>query len=80
MSRDILHLLVDRLPEEELPSAQRFLQFLAASPAFRAALAAPADDEAVTGADAEAISRAEEDIRAGRVASHDDVLTEFGLQ
>jgi len=80
MSRNTLHDLVDRLPEDELPSAQRFLEYLATSPAYRAALAAPADDEPVTEADAEAISKARDDIRAGRVSSHDDVLREFGLR
>jgi len=80
MSRDVLHSLVDRLPDEELSAAQRFLEFLAASPAYRAALAAPADDEPVTAGDAQAIARAREGVRAGRVVSHEDVLREFGLQ
>ena len=54
MSRDTLHGLVDRIPEEELPAAKRYLEYLAVSPS--------------------------EDIRAGRVASHTDVLREFGLR
>jgi hypothetical protein len=48
MSRDTLHSLVDRIPEEELPAAQRFLEYLAVSPAYRAALCAAPDDEPVT--------------------------------
>jgi len=31
MSRDTLHDLVDRIPEEELPAARRFLEYLAVS-------------------------------------------------
>jgi len=78
MTRDTLHSLVDRIPDGELPTARRFLEYLASSPAYRAALAAPPDDEAVTPGDAEAIAKTEEDVRAGRVVSQDDVLREFG--
>jgi len=79
MSRDTLHDLVDRIPEEELPAAMRFLEYLAASPAYRAALSAPVDDEPVTQGDAAAIARVHEEIRAGQVVSHDDLLREFAV-
>jgi hypothetical protein len=78
MSRYILHQLIDRIPEEELSAAQRFLEYLAVSPAHRAALSAPPDDEPVTEGDAAAIARAQEEVRSGKVVSHDDVLREFG--
>ena len=58
MSRDTLHDLVDRIPEEELPTAKRFLEYLAISPAYRAALSAPIDDEPVTEGDVAAMARA----------------------
>jgi hypothetical protein len=45
MSRDALHDLVDRISEHDLTAAQRYLEYLAASPAYRAAVAAPPDDE-----------------------------------
>ena len=80
MSRDTLHDLVDRIPEEELPAAQRFLEYLAVSPAYRAALSAPPDDEPMTEADAAAISRARDEVRAGKVIVHDEILREFGLR
>jgi len=79
MSREALHHLIDRIPEAELPAAQRFLEYLASKPAYRA-LAAPPDDEPVTSSDAEAIAKAREDLRAGRSVSHDDVLREFGVR
>ena len=44
------------------------------SPAYRAALSAAVD------ADAVAIHQAREDVRTGRVTAHDDVLREFGLR
>lgn len=80
MSREMLHELIDRIPDGELPAAQRFLEYLASNPAYRAALAAPPDDEPVTSGDAEAIQKAGEDVRAGRTLSHDEVLREFGLR
>lgn len=80
MTRDSLHQLIDRLPETELSAAQRFLEYLASSPACRTALLAPVDDEPVTKGDAEAIARARADVEAGRFVSHDEVLREFGLQ
>jgi hypothetical protein len=80
MSRDPLHELIDRLPEDELLAAQRFLEFLASSPAYRAALCAPPDDEPITEADAIALSSVREELRAGKVVSHDEILREFGLR
>ncbi len=80
MSRQTLHELVDRIPEEELPTAQRFLEYLAVSPAYRAALSAPPDDEPVTEGDAAAIARAQGEIRTGQIVSHEDVLRDFGLR
>jgi hypothetical protein len=40
MSRDALHDLIDRIPEEELLAARRFLEHLAVSRIHRAALLA----------------------------------------
>jgi hypothetical protein len=80
MSRDTLHDLVDRIPEEEFPAAQRFLEYLVVNPAWRAALSAPPDDEPVTDADVAAIARARDEVRAGKVTSHEEILREFGLR
>jgi hypothetical protein len=80
MSRDTLHDLVDRIPEDELPAAKRFLEYLAVSPAYRAAFFAPPDDEPVTEADVTAIARARDEVRAGKAISHDEILREFGLR
>jgi predicted transcriptional regulator len=53
---------------------------LVVSPAYRAALSAPLDDEPLTQADVAAIARARDEVRAGKVVSHDEVLREFGLR
>lgn len=79
MGRDALHDLVDRIPEEELVAAKRSLEYLVVGPAYRAALSAPPDDEPVTEADAAAIGRTRDELRAGNVISHDAILREFGL-
>jgi hypothetical protein len=80
MSRDTLHSLVDRIPEGELAAAERYLEFLALSPAYHAARTAPPDDEPVTEGDADAIRRALDELKAGKISSHEDVLREFGLR
>ena len=79
MSREPLYELIDRIPEEELPAAKRFLEYLLVNPAYRAALTASPDDEPVTEADAAAIARARNEVRLGKVVSHDEILREFGL-
>jgi hypothetical protein len=80
MTREALHELIDRIPENDIVAAQRLLEHLARSAPFRAAMSAPIDDEAVTAGDVEAIARAQRDLQADRVVSHDDVLREFGLR
>jgi hypothetical protein len=79
MSRDALYDLIDRIPEDELLAAKRFLEYLLVSPAYRTALTASPDDESVTEADAAAIARARNEVRLGKVVSHDEILREFGL-
>ena len=80
MNRDTLHDLIDRLPEEELPAAKRFLEYLAVSPAYRTALSVPLDDEPVTEGDISAIERARDEVRDGEVVPYDEILREFGLR
>ena len=80
MSRHALHELVDRIPEEEISAAQRFLEHLAVSPAYRTALSSPPDDEPVSAGDADAIRRAQEELRIGKIVPHGDVPREFGLK
>jgi hypothetical protein len=66
--RRTLHVLVDRISEEELVAAHRFLEYLAVSPAYRQLPSAPPDDEPVTEGDAAAIARAQEEIRTGKLS------------
>lgn len=80
MLRDTLHDLVNRIPDEELRAAKRFLEYLATSPAYRTALSAGQDDEPVTEGDARAIEQARDDVSQGSVVAHEEILREFGLR
>ena len=80
MTREALHELIDRLPEDEIAAAQRFLAYLATGALFRATHSAPPDDEPVTRGDMESIARARSDVQAGRVVSHEEILREFGVR
>lgn len=77
MNREILHRLLDGVPDVDLPSVKRYLESLRGGAAIRAARLAPIDDEAVTPGDAAAMARTDEEIRNGNVSSHGDVLAEF---
>jgi predicted transcriptional regulator len=79
MAREVLHQLVDRIPEAKISAAQRFPENLAAGAALRAALAASPDDELVADGDADAIARARADLDAGKVVPHEEILREFGI-
>jgi len=58
----------------------RYLEYLATSQVYRAALAAAPDDEPVTEGDAQAIERTAVEIRAGKVVEHQEILREFGIE
>lgn len=67
-----VHALIDDLPSQELPVAERFLQFLrdaGSDPVLRALAAAPEDDEAFTDEDASAVREARSAIARGDVVS-----------
>jgi O6-methylguanine-DNA--protein-cysteine methyltransferase len=69
-----LHRLIDELPESAVPKAAEFLEELSDELAgLPASLRdAPWDDEPETPEEQEAVRQALEDIRAGRVVSHEE--------
>jgi hypothetical protein len=77
-TREQLHRLVDDLPSRELSAAARYLQFLQSGQQHETLppeLAnAPLDDEPETPEEAAAVAEAWEDVAAGRVLSHAEVL------
>jgi hypothetical protein len=74
-----LHDLVDRLPDESTDAALRVLAGLAADPALNALLVAPLDDEPYTGQqrreDAETIAA----IERGEGITTDELSRQLGL-
>lgn len=75
--RTTLHTLVDELPEQEIPAARRFLEFLRQQPSddpLRRALDnAPLDDEELTAEDLAAIREGLEEKVRGEVIPHEEV-------
>lgn len=82
-TKERIHRLVDALPEEELKTAERMLEGLAAlalsDPVARALALAPEDDEPVTEEEAAAIEEGERDVAEGRVVTADEVRARLGL-
>ncbi len=75
-TRQVLHTLVDEIPEGELAAVKRFLECLLqqAEDPLRAFLnAAPWDDESVTDEDRLAIQQGLAEKTNGEVVSHEDI-------
>ena len=80
-AKERLYQLVDRIPEGEVRTAERFLEYLSASddPVLRSLMNAPEDDEPTTPEEEEAVRESLEDIEAGRVQTLEEVREELGL-
>lgn len=73
--RERLHELVEDLPESEVYAALRFVEYLRRSdddPVLKALRDALPDDEPLTEEDLAALQEAYEDLRQGRVVSHEE--------
>ena len=81
ITREELRGLVDKLPDSELGTARRFLEYLryTADPVLRAFLDAPEDDEPETEEERAAVLKAREEFKAGHVVPLEEVKHEFGL-
>ncbi len=80
-TRDDLHQLIEELPESDLPLYLGLLDRYRHGeddPLLRKLLLAPFDDEPVTEEERAAVEEALEDIRHGRVVSHEEIMREFG--
>jgi len=80
-AKERLYRLVDQIPEGEVHTAERFLEYLATAddPVLRALMNAPEDDEPVSPEEEEAVREALEDVAAGRMHSIEEVKRELGL-
>ena len=75
------HELIERLPESQIATAIRFLEFMLLDPVARAVATAPPDDEPVTEQDRSRIHAGQAWFaqRGGKGMPMEDVLAEFGL-
>lgn len=73
-----IHQLVDRLSEEELPTARRVLEGLQAmdDPVLRALVRATEEEDPISEEERAALREAEEDVRRGRVRDLDEYAAE----
>jgi len=76
------HELIERLPDSQIGTAVRFLEFMLLDPAARALATAPPDDEPVTEQDRRRFHGGQAWFarRSGRGIPMETVLTEFGLK
>jgi len=76
------HELIDRLPDSELATAVRLLEFMLLDPVARALATAPPDDEPVTEEDRRRFREGQAWFarRGGKGIPMADVLAEFGLR
>jgi hypothetical protein len=80
-AKERLYRLIDRIPEGEVHTAERFLEYLASSddPLLRALMNAPADDEPLSDADREALEEGRRALEKGDVESHEELRKAIGL-
>ena len=73
--------LIDGMPPDELLVIKRFIQYVRdmEDPFLRNLAEAPWDDEPLSDEDMAALAEAKEDIKAGRLIPHEEVMREFGL-
>jgi hypothetical protein len=80
ITRDDLHKLVDRLPESELESARRVLEYLdkrASDPLLRALAEAPEDDEEETPEEAAAVEEARQEVARGEAIPWEQIRNRY---
>jgi hypothetical protein len=73
------HQLIEQLPDSQIETAVRFLEFMLLDPVARAMATALPDDEPVTEEDRRRFHDGQIWFRDGRGIPMEDVLAEFGL-
>jgi hypothetical protein len=80
-TRERIHRIVDRLPDDELPEIERFLaeREAATDPFLHALAMAPPDDEPLTPEEEAAIQEGWDALKRGEVVSDADLRRAIGL-
>jgi hypothetical protein len=74
--------LVSNLPDDEVPAARRYLQYLrdlGNDPVWRSAQDAAIDEEEETAEEAEAVAEARKELAEGKGMTTDELRRELGL-
>lgn len=76
-----LHELVDKLPDQELHAAHRFIEYLRdrGDPLLRKLMDAPIDDEPETEEEEALVAEAREELARGETIAFEEIKREFGL-
>ena len=74
------HELIERLPDSQIVTAVRFLEFMMLDPVSRSLATAPLDDEPLTEEEEQALNASKEWFKHNQGISHDEILAEFGLK
>lgn len=81
-NKERIHKLIDELPEEEVPVAERFLRYLCDignDPVKRALLNASEDNEAITPKEEEMVNEAKAAYERGEVQTDEELDRELNL-
>ncbi len=82
IARERLHRLVDALPDEEVRTAERYLQYLAdigSDPLLRTIAEAPYDEEPESEEERTAVQEAREAYARGDVVTTEELRRELGI-
>jgi hypothetical protein len=72
-TKETLHHLIDELPDDALPAAERYLESPRDDPVLRAFAEAPEDDEPLTPEEIAAIDEAKAELAAGDLVPWEEV-------
>jgi hypothetical protein len=73
------HILIDRVPADQMTAAVRFLEFLLLDPAQRALATAPPEDEEISAEEEQAVARSKEWFRHNEGIPFEQVVAELGF-
>ena len=73
------HVLLDRIPDDQMNAAVRFLEFLLQSPVDHALAAAPAEDEEISEEEEQAVARSKEWFKNNDGIPFEQVAAEMGF-
>jgi hypothetical protein len=73
------HALLDRIPDDQLNAAVRFLEFLLLDPLERALATAPPEDEPISEEEEQSVARSKDWSRQNEGTSFEKVVAELGF-